>query len=140
SGAREHHGHAAVAASHFATLSTAGHLDAMSGVEDDGPAELTHDCQRTHVGDQVVVSERRAALREHDAVSTNRGDLIDHITHVPWRKELALLHVDTTLRAGRSLDQICLTTEERGNLQHVGDFGGWFAMRNLMNVCKNCEA
>src|ERR1017187_8991829 len=104
--AREDEGHAAVAAGDVAALSAARHLDAMRGIEDDGPAEFTQQRQRAHVGDKVVVAEGRAALGEQDIASAGGGDLRNHVAHVPRREELSFFHIHATLRARGGLDQI----------------------------------
>jgi hypothetical protein len=70
-------------------------------------------------------------------MSANRRDFVDDVAHVPRREELALLYIDAALRARRGLDQIRLTAEERGDLQHIGDFGRRLAVRDFMDIREN---
>ena len=54
-------------------------LHRMRGVEDDRAAGVAHDRERAHVGDEVVVAERRAALAHHDVVARRSP-------RAPWRR------------------------------------------------------
>ena len=85
-----------------------GQLQAVRHVENHRNALLAHHRKATHVDDQVVVAEARAALGDDDARITRGGDLRDGVLHVVGREELALLDVDDPTglaprrRSGRS--------------------------------------
>ena len=95
-------------------------LHGVRRIEDDRASGVAHDRERPHVGHQVVIAERRAALAHEDVVGAARGlGLGDHLLHVLGRQELALLDVDRPARRGDRLDEIGLPAQERGRLQHV---------------------
>ena len=74
-------------------------LHRMRGVEHDRAAGGAHDRERAHVGHEVVIAERRAALAHQDVVgAARRLRLGDDLPHVLGRQELALLDVDRLAR------------------------------------------
>src|SRR6266853_1945876 len=117
--AREHGREHAVAARLVAAA--AGPLDRVRGIEDDALAQLANPVERAHVGDEIVVSEGRAALGEKETLATECAQLVRDIAHVPRREKLALLHVYHAPGLGRGADEIGLPAEERGDLQHVDE-------------------
>src|SRR5437764_6186212 len=86
------------------TPQTAGQLEAVRHVEDDGRAETSHYGERAHVNDEVVVAEREAALREQKFFAAGGARLLDDVARVPGREELTLLDVDGAARATRGDD------------------------------------
>src|ERR1700760_2982718 len=100
----------------------------------DNRSELSHDRQRTHIDDKVVVAEAGSALGEKDATVTRRFYFLDGMIHIPWRDELSLLHVNGAPGASRSEQQVGLTAKECRNLEHIGTFGGDFALRRLVDI------
>ena len=101
----------------------------MCGVEDHGSHRLAHDRKASHVGHEVAVTERGAALADREDVGVkacSRGGLtglLDDVEHVARCKELALLDVDGLARNCAGADEIRLTAEEGGRLEHVDDGG-----------------
>src|SRR6266700_6184862 len=88
--------------------------------------KLPHDRERTHVDDEIVVSETRASLGDEDFVISRRMALLDHVLHVPRRHELALLDVHHALGHGSGYHQIGLTAKEGRNLENISDFGNFW--------------
>src|SRR6185436_19073108 len=76
-------------------------LHAMSGIEDHGITQPAQDRYSPHVGNEIVVTERRAAFGQKDAPVAGGLDLPDHVSHVPGSEKLSLLEVDHPARAGR---------------------------------------
>ena len=140
-GARQHRHEFALAARRGALPARL--LHRMRGVEDHRRAGIAgQDRQRPHVGDEGVVAERGAALgHQHVAVSRS-GDFRHYVLHVPGRQELALLNVDGLAGFCRGDQQIGLSAEERGDLQHVDGGRDAGALLDLVNVCqhRNAEA
>jgi len=114
-------------------------LDRVRGIENHG-RELAHEGKRAKINDEVVVAERRAALREEDALVACGADLFDAMMHVPRGNELAFLDVDGAAGAACGDEQVGLAAEEGGNLQDIDCFGGDFAVARLMNVRENRQA
>ena len=101
---------------------------------------LPHHRQRPHVDDQVVVAEAGAALGEQNAAGLPGLELADHVAHVAGRHELALLDVHWFAgRRGRQ-QQVRLSAQEGGNLQHVDDGGRRRGLRRLVNVGQHRQA
>ena len=105
----------------------------MSRIEDHR-RELAHDGQRTHVDDEIVVSERSSALGEEDLVVARLANLGNGMTHVPGRNELAFLDVHGATGLSSSYEQIGLAAEKRRNLEDIGDFRNAPDVDGFMNV------
>ena len=104
-------------------VAAAGELQAVRHVEHDRHALRPHHRKRAHVDDEIVVAEARAALGDDDPRVARVDRLCDRMLHIVRREKLSLLdvHDPSGLRGGD--DEIGLTREKRGNLQHVGDVG-----------------
>src|SRR5258708_1817214 len=102
----------------------------MRRVEDDGAPGVAHDREGAHVGDEVVVAERRPALAHHDVVlAAGLARLVDDVLHVGGREELALLDVHGLARARDRMDEIGLAAKERGRMHDVDDLrDGWHVL------------
>src|ERR1043166_5850446 len=122
------------------TPQTARQLQAVRHVEDDGDAETTHDRERAHVHDQVVVAEREAALGEQELFAPGGARLFDDVARVPGREELTLLDVDGAARAAGGDDEGGLPAEEGRDLQNVGDVRGLLHLRRVVNVGEHGQA
>src|SRR4051794_33741750 len=66
-------------------------LYAMGRIEHDRPPGVAHDLQPTHIDDEIVVTERRPALRQDNLVVPSRSDLLGSMQEVRRRDELTLL-------------------------------------------------
>src|SRR5262249_54701669 len=73
---------------------TARQLHAVAGVVHHGVPEPRHHRQAAHVGDQIVVAEAGAALRDQQLAIAGRGEFLEQRSHVPGGEELSLLDVD----------------------------------------------
>lgn len=119
---------------------TAGKLDGMSDVEDDGIAKFLQDGEGTHVHDEILVAERGTALGENDVGVAGASDFFDDVGHVPGRDELGLFYVDDAAGFCGGEEKIGLASEEGGDLKNVGDFGGGLGLGGFVNVGEDGEA
>src|SRR4051812_14761211 len=110
-----------------------GQLHRMRGIEDYW-RKSAHDRQRSHVNDQVVVSETGSAFGEKDAVIASGTALFNGVLHVPRRDKLPFLDVDGSLAERGSSDQICLAAQKGRNLKHIRDFRHLRYIAGLMHV------
>jgi hypothetical protein len=115
-----------------------GHLDGVGAVEDDG-GEFAEDAERAHVDDEVAVAEGGAAFGEEDAGVAGGGDFFDGVAHVAGGDELAFFDVDGAAGVAGGEEQVGLAAEEGGDLEHVGTFGGDFAVGGLVDVGEDGE-
>ena len=106
----------------------------MGGVKDDGIAEGAHNRKRAHIDDKIVIAERGAALRQQNVRVAALQNLVHHVPHILWRKELALFHVDGFAGQRRLIDEIGLAAEKRRYLQDIDDLGGGLRLRLGMNI------
>ena len=73
-----------------------------------------------HVGDEIAVAEREAALAHQHIVLPRRFfRLVDDVLHLLRREELALLDVHRPAGAGDGADEVGLAAQKRRRLQHV---------------------
>ena len=95
----------------------------MGRVEHHRAAGLAHDREAAHVGNEVVVAERGAALADHDRLFVDAGRLgrvprlVDDVLHVVRRHELRLLDVHRLARRRDRVDEIGLAGEEGRRLE-----------------------
>ena len=93
----------------------------MRRIENHG-REFAHDGERAHIHNQVVVAETGAALRQKDLSIPCLAAFFHCVTHVPGRNELSFLDVDCPAAERCGDHKVSLTTQKRGNLQHVDNF------------------
>ncbi len=106
----------------------------MRDVVDHRRAEAADDRKRAHVDDQVLVSERRAALGDEDAVIPHFRSFVEDVLRFLGRQELPFLHADGASGACRSRDEIGLPAEERRDLQDVEHFRRRRGLGRLVDV------
>src|SRR5207244_13210644 len=70
----------------------------MCRVKNHAISGLPHPIERTHVGNEVVIAETRAALRETEFLIAKRRQLLRDIAHVPRRKKLTFFYIDRATR------------------------------------------
>src|SRR5437764_8772694 len=100
-------------------------LDRMRGVEYNWTSRSAQDRNRPHVGHQIVIAERSAALANQDTVATARFARFGyHLHHVVGREELALLDVDGKTGGCDRVDEIRLATQECRRLKDIDNLGG----------------
>src|SRR6185312_13310828 len=92
--------------------------------EDDRAARLAEYRERAHVGDEVVIAEREAALAHEDRLVAGRARFLDDVPHLPRREELALFDVHGLPLSCDTQDEIRLSAQERRRLQHIDDRRG----------------
>ncbi len=129
---RQHGRHGAIAAG--AGALAAGTLHGMGRVEDHAMARLPHDRQATHVDDEVMIAEGRAALGDEVILGAGLAQLGRDVVHVLRGEELPFLHVDCAAAFGRRDEQVGLPAKEGGNLQDIDDLGGLLHLGNVMDV------
>src|SRR5439155_10644722 len=119
---------------------TAGKLQAMRDVENNRHAKSLHDGKGAKVDDEIVVAERRAALRQHAAFVSRLAHLVDDVLHLPWRQKLSFLYVhDLSGFCGRQ-NQISLSRKKSWDLKDVEHFARGFRLSRIVNVGKNRNA
>ena len=89
-------------------------LQTVGGVEDHRIAELAHDHQRAHIGNQIIIAKGSAALGEQNLIVAGGEDFVEHVAHVPGREKLPFLYVDDFSRARHRQNKIGLAAEKRG--------------------------
>ena len=131
---------------HVFTLATrratrgARELHGMRGVHDRRMTKASHDGERPHIDDEVLVAEGRAAIGLPNLGGLGAFELIHDEAHFKRREELALLHVDDFAGFGGGDEEISLTAHEGRHLQHVDDFADRFALVGSMDVREDVEA
>ena len=96
----------------------------MRGIKDHRIPQTAHDRQRSKVRDKIVISKRRSPLCQKQAVVAGRLDLLHDVGHIPGREELAFLDIDHPTGTRGRQQQVCLTAEERRNLEHIQNLSG----------------
>src|SRR5262245_30006377 len=122
-GAREHRNHFALPARRV--TESARHLHRMRRVVDDRATRRAHDRERSHVRNQVVVTERCTALADHDLLIAGGARFVDDVDHVARREELSFLDVDRQTLRTDVVDEVGLTAQKRRGLQHRYDLGNF---------------
>ena len=90
--------------------------------------ERTHRLKRPHVHDEIVISERRTALRQHDVFTSRTLKFADRAFHIFRRHELSFLHIDRKPGPRGGNQQIRLAAEKRRNLEHIHDLRDSFRL------------
>lgn len=117
-----------------------GDLDGVGGVEDDGVAELAEEGEAAEVDDEVVVAEGGAALGEPEVAVAGGLGLVDDVAHVLRGHELGLLDVQRFARARGGDDEVGLSREEGGDLDHVQHLGGGGGLLRAVDVAEHTDA
>ena len=112
----------------------------MRRVENHRETGAFHDWNRAHVGDEIVVAERRAALGEQDFFCARPFGFFDDLAHFRRRKELSLFQIDDLAGDGGGFNQIRLAAEKRRNLQNVHDLTHDGGVRLIVNVGQHRHA
>ncbi len=111
-------------------------LEGMSHIEHkrDIVILVFHDTKAQNVHHEIVVTERRSPLADHDPVIATGFDLVDDVADLLRAQKLWLLHIDDRASAGNRLHQICLASKEGRDLQNVEHFGRRLCLFNFMHV------
>ena len=96
--------------------------------------ELSHDGERSHVDDQIVVAEAGSAFGKKYPIIACGAAFFHCMFHIPRRDELAFLDIHRPLAHGGGDDQIGLAAEESRNLQHIRDFRNLGDVRGFVHV------
>ena len=119
---------------------SSGKLHAVRRVENDRIAETPHDGERAHIDDEIVIAERRAAIRHRQIRIARFLHFFNHIFHVLGRQELSLLHIDRDARLCRAVDEIRLAAEKRGDLHHIQHASRRCELRDVMHIREHRDA
>ena len=97
---------------------------------------LFHQGNIAEVNYEVIIAVYVSALSEPYFFGSGLQTFFDGKTHILTREKLGFLNVHnaTGLRGGA--EQICLTAEECGNLQHVYHFACWCCLFTLVYICQ----
>src|SRR5580693_2090512 len=112
----------------------------MRDVEHDGIAELTHDGKGAHIDDEILVTERNAALGENNFLISGGGDFFGGVADIPRREELAFFQIGDAAGSADGFEQVGLAAKERRNLEDVADFGDGRDLRDVVNVSEDGNA
>ena len=118
----------------------------MGGIKHHRSAGFAHDGQAAHIGHQVVVAERSAALAGHELVGRQPGflgsstGLVDDVDHVVRCQELALLDIDRLARLRTGADEVGLAAQEGRRLQHIHHGGHGLDLVDLVDVGEDRHA
>src|SRR5690349_10731475 len=74
-------------------------LESMSHIENDWIPELSHNCDRPHIDNKIVVAERNSSLSQQNSGVSCAFNFPDGVAHIPRREELPLLDVHHCARA-----------------------------------------
>ena len=119
---------------------SAGPLHGMRRIEDHWQTFLAHPVERAHVGHEVVVAEGRAALGDEEMAAAKGAHFVGDVHRVPWRKELAFLHIDRAAGFRSGFKQVGLTAQKRGDLQQIDEFRGDIGLFGGVNVGRDRHA
>ena len=72
--------------------------------------KLSHDGQRAHVHNKIVVTEAGATLGYENAIVSRGATFLDDVLHVPRGNELALLYIHRALGHPGCNHQVSLPT------------------------------
>ena len=106
----------------------------MGDVHHGREARGAHGGDVREVHDEIGVAEAIATLGEDDLVVATLGDLACGVLHTRGREELPLLDVHDLARACCRSDEIGLTAEEGGDLQHIYVLGSECSLLRLVDV------
>src|SRR5215210_1916353 len=118
-------------------------LDAMRRVENHGgTAGIPESRKRTHVDNEITVTEKRTALRYSNVarsavVAVSAADLLDSAPHAFGLEPLAFLHINRLAGSASRLQQIRLPAQECGDLEHVDNARNGRALIRRVNVCQH---
>ena len=103
--------------------------------------ELHQIAQADEVVDEAVVAEEGAAFDEQDVVAAGLGEFAHRADHLAGREKLALLDTDGPAVLFRGLtgggEQVGLSAEEGGDLEHVDDGGGGVGLVGGVDIRSN---
>src|SRR5262245_17035184 len=90
--------------------------------------------ERTHISNEVVITETGTALGETEFLISEGNQLLGDIAHVPWREKLTFFYVHSAPRFRGGAQQIRLAAKKRRYLQHVDLFAGNLSFGGQMNI------
>lgn len=111
----------------------------MGGVEADGESETLHDGDGAHVADEIVVTKGGPPVGEEDVFLSAGGEFVDDVFHVPRGEKLPFFDIDGGGAVASCDDQVCLSAEESGDLDHVGNFSDNLRLFGGVDVCDDGE-
>ncbi len=115
-------------------------LRRMGHVKADRPAKVHQVAESDEVVDEPVVAKEGATLGEHDVLAASVFQLLDDMSHLGWREELPLLHVDRFTRFRARSQQISLPAQKGGHLQEINDLCCLRSLGGLVNVGRHWTA
>ncbi len=118
----------------------AGQLHGMRRVKNNRKAERLHDRNRAHVGDEIVVAERRAAFGQENLFCAGHFCFFRDAPHFVRRKELAFFQVHDFSGRDGGFNQIRLAAKKRGDLQNVHDLARARGLLFRVHVRQNWHA
>src|SRR5437667_5691300 len=109
-------------------------LNRMRRIKDRAVSGLANPVERSHIGHEVVISERSAAFRETEFWIAEGDKLVGNISNIPWRQKLAFFHIKRATRLGGSAQKVGLPAQKCWDLQHIDLFSGNVGLYWQMNI------
>ena len=86
----------------------------MRRIKDRAVSGLANPVERSHIGHEVVISERSAAFRETEFWIAEGDKLVGNISNIPWREKLAFFNIKCATRRRRRAEGQFADTEMLG--------------------------
>jgi hypothetical protein len=112
----------------------------VSNIENHRHAKLSHDGERTHVNDQIIVAEACAPLGQQKLAASCGLRFFYNVSRVMRREKLSLLHIDGAARLYAGSNQIRLAAKKSRDLQYVRDFRDALYLRDFVHVRQHRHA
>ncbi len=113
----------------------------MGRIEDHGAARAAQMGKALEVHHQIAVAEGGAPFGDPDGPGGWAAAKFVHgVPQIPGGQELSLLEVHGMARGRRRQEQIRLTAEEGGDLEHIHGFGHPGALVGLVDIREHRDA
>ena len=104
----------------------------MRRIKDRAVSGLANPVERSHIGHEVVISERNTAFRETEFWIAEGDELVGNISNIPWREKLAFFNIKHATRFRGSAQKVGLPAQKCWDLQHIdllpGNVGFYWQM------------
>lgn len=106
----------------------------MSGIENNTDAFFSHDVERAHIDDEVIVAEAGAALGDVEVIAVIGVKFFGDIDDIKWCEELTFFHVHGSASFSAGFDEVGLATEECWDLKQVNVLSSNFRFVWMVNI------
>src|SRR5690606_4389855 len=95
---------------------------------------LAHGSDATEIYNHILIAKHSTAVSNPDIVIASITYFLSRMLHTFRTHKLPFFQVNELARFGSSNDQVGLTHQESGNLQHIYILGGHGSIRYFMDV------